>query len=169
MYYEEIFRSLNKTRVRYLVVGGVAIVLHGVVRLTVDLDIMLDLEKKNIGLFLDAMKSSGYKPKIPVHPEEFADSAKRDLWRTEKNMLVFSFFNPKKPFEELDVFIRNPIDFSEAYDKRKVYEVSGASIPVVSLDDLKKLKKLSGRKQDEADIAALEALEELRHEKKNNR
>ena len=168
MYYEEIFRILNKTRVRYLVVGGVAIVLHGIVRLTVDLDIMIELENKNIQLFLDAMKSVGYKPKVPVLPEEFADPAKRELWKKEKNMIVFSFFNPKKPFEELDVFIHNPIDFSAAYVGRKVYEVSGASIPVVSLDDLKKLKKISGRKQDEADIVALEALEELKHEKKKS-
>jgi hypothetical protein len=34
MYYEEIFRSLNKGRVKYAVVGGVAVVLHGIVRLT---------------------------------------------------------------------------------------------------------------------------------------
>jgi hypothetical protein len=82
------------------------------------------------------------------------------------NMVVFSFYNPKKPFEELDVFIDNPLDFDAAYKNRKVYEVAGLSIPVVSLEDLKKLKKLSGRKQDEADILALAAMEELTHEKK---
>jgi predicted nucleotidyltransferase len=169
MYYEEIFQALNKRKVKYVVVGGVAVVLHGIVRLTVDLDLMIDLDKKNTERFLEAAGSLGYVPKAPVAPAEFADPAKRELWKKEKNMIVFSLCNPKKPFEELDVFIYNPIDFSAAYKNRKVYKVAGLSIPVVSLEDLKKLKKLSGRKQDEADITALLALEELMHEKKTRR
>jgi hypothetical protein len=166
MYYEEIFRNLHKRRVKYVVVGGVAVVLHGIVRLTVDLDIMVDLGKKNVERFLEAVGSLGYAPKAPVALAEFADPVKRALWKKEKNMVVFSFYNPKKPFEKLDIFIHNPIDFSAAYKNRKVYKVAGLSIPVVSLEDLKKLKKLSGRKQDEADVIALLALEELMHEKK---
>jgi hypothetical protein len=169
MYYEEIFRSLNKGRVKYVVVGGVAVVLHGIVRLTVDLDLMIDLEKKNTERFLDAVKSLGYIPKAPVGSLEFVDASKRGLRKKGKNMIVFSFYNPKKPFEELDVFIDNPLDFNAAYKNRKVYKVAGLIIPVVSLEDLKKLKKLSGRKQDEADILALAAMEELMHEKKAGR
>jgi len=120
MYYEEIFRKLNKKRLKYVVVGGVAVVLHGIVRLTVDLDIMIDLEKKNTERFLEAVGSLGYIPKAPVALAEFADPAKRALWKKEKNMIVFSLYNPKKPFEELDVFIHNPIDFSAAYKDRMV-------------------------------------------------
>lgn len=169
MYYEDIFRTLNRRRVRYVVVGGVAVVLHGIVRLTVDLDLMIDLEKKNAGRFVEALSSLEYVPKAPVNPMDFADSGKRELWRAKKNMVVFSFYNPKKPFEEVDVFVYNPIDFDEAYKKRKVYKVDGISIPVASLEDLKTLKKISGRKQDTSDIEALELLEELLHEKEKNK
>lgn len=169
MYYEDIFRTLNRRRVKYVVVGGVAVVLHGIVRLTVDLDLMIDLEKKNAERFIEALSSLGYVPKAPVNPADYADSEKRESWRTKKNMIVFSFYNSKKPFEEVDVFIYNPIDFDEAYQKRKIYKVEGIPIPVASLDDLKTLKRISGRKQDTADIEALELLEELLHEKEKNK
>jgi hypothetical protein len=44
--YEEIFRALNAKKVKYVVVGGVGLVLHGVVRLTADLDLIVRLETK---------------------------------------------------------------------------------------------------------------------------
>ncbi len=169
MYYEDIFRTLNRRRVKYVVVGGVAVVLHGIVRLTVDLDLMIDLEKENAERFLEALSSLGYVPKAPVNPIDFADREKRESWKTKKNMIVFSFYNSKKPFEEVDVFVYNPIEFNGVYQKRKVYKVEGVSIPVASLEDLKTLKKISGRKQDTADIESLEALEELLHEKEKRK
>ena len=48
MFYEEVFRALNKNKVRYLVVGGGAVVLHGVVRMTADLDLFVDLKENNL-------------------------------------------------------------------------------------------------------------------------
>jgi uncharacterized protein (DUF1330 family) len=56
MYYLEVFSSLNKFGVRYLVVGGVALVLHGVLRLTADLDLVVDLAEDNLVKFLKALK-----------------------------------------------------------------------------------------------------------------
>jgi hypothetical protein len=162
----DVFRALNKKRVRYVVVGGVAVVLHGIVRLTADLDLMIDLQEKNTGKFLEAMTSLGYKPKVPVAAGEFNDPEKRAKWKKEKNMIVFSFYDPKKPFAEVDVFIDNPLDYQRVSKNKKIYKIAGLSIPLVSLEDLKELKKLSGRAQDEADINALCALEKLRNEKK---
>ncbi|MBM3308873.1 MAG: hypothetical protein FJY77_01335 [Candidatus Altiarchaeales archaeon] len=160
MYYEDLMRELNRKRVRYLVVGGVALVLHGIVRLTVDFDVMLDLSKKNLLRFLSAMDSLGYKPKVPVRAAEFIDPRKRQTWVREKNMKVFSFINPKKPVQIVDVFVENPIDFEKAYKSRKVVEAGRLRIPLVSVGDLKHLKRLSGRSQDIADLKALEEVHE---------
>ena len=146
---------------RYLVVGGVAVVLHGIVRLTVDLDLMVDLESKNLRRFIEAMKSLGYKPRAPVAASDLLDQEKRRQWADEKNMLVFSFYNPKKPYEVVDIFIDEPIDFDEAYSGRKTYKAGSLNIPVISIENLKKLKKSSGREQDKLDIEALKALEDL--------
>lgn len=48
MIYEEIFRALNANKVKYVVVGGIALVLHGVVRLTADLDLIVRLVRQKI-------------------------------------------------------------------------------------------------------------------------
>jgi len=67
---------LNRKRVRYLVVGGVAVNLYGIERATGDLDLVVDLEDRNLKRFIRAMKELGFKPKVPV--------ALNDLARREK-------------------------------------------------------------------------------------
>lgn len=81
VFYEEVFRALNRQGVRYLVVGGVAVNLLGVPRMTKDLDLMLDLEDDNLKRFVSAAKELGYRPRAPVSLDEFEDAAKRASWR----------------------------------------------------------------------------------------
>ncbi|MEW6620477.1 MAG: DUF6036 family nucleotidyltransferase [bacterium] len=161
MYYEDVFKELNREKVRYLIVGGVAVVLHGVVRLTVDLDIFVDFSKENIEKFALCMKNLGYRPKLPVKIEELQDVKKRKIWIEEKEAKVFSLFHLTKHEEHLDIFIYEPIPFEDAYQKRKIVVAKGMEIPVVSIDDLIKMKEIAGREQDWADISALKDLKEL--------
>lgn len=155
MFYEAIFEKLNESHVDYIVVGGVALVLHGVVRLTADLDLMVHLESNNLSNFVNIMYELGYKPKIPVNAMSIIDPAIREAWIKEKNMTVFTFYHPKNPIGLIDVFINEPIDYKEV----KMHSINVKSgdlvIPIISIDDLIKLKKISGRPQDIADIAAL--------------
>jgi hypothetical protein len=160
MYYERVFEELNGKKVRYLIVGGMAVVLHGIVRLTADLDIMIDLGRKNAKTFVEAMTALGYKPRVPVKAAEFVDPEKRASWMKEKDMKVFSFFDPKAPMHSVDVFVYEPIDFESAYARRKTVKAGRLSLPVVSIEDLKALKVISGRGQDLADIKSLEGLKE---------
>lgn len=166
MYYEDVFRKLNEKKVRYLVVGGVALVLHGIVRLTVDVDFMVDLNKQNLVKFVSALKELGYKPKLPVKAMDFVDVEKRRGWMKEKNMKVFSFHNPEKPFEIVDVFVENPLDFNESYRERKLVKIDDLGIPIISLKNLIKLKKISGRAHDIADVKSLEELINFKNEGK---
>ncbi|MBU4201942.1 MAG: nucleotidyltransferase [Candidatus Altiarchaeales archaeon] len=161
MYYGDVLRELNDKGVRYLVVGGVALVLHGVVRLTVDLDIMIDLGHENVMKFLSVMEGLGYRPRVPVDAKDFADPGKRREWMEEKNMRVFSFINPKKSANIIDVFVENPMDFEQAYASKKAVDADGFRIPLVSTEDLKGIKRASGREQDLADIEALEEFERM--------
>lgn len=166
MYYEDIFKKLDEEAIRYLVVGGVALVLHGVVRLTADLDLMVWLDKKNLSHFISVMKELGYKPKVPVKAEEFIDSAKRQFWKEVKGMQVFSFYHPAKPMNLIDVIIDEPIDFLIAERRKVSMKAKQIKIPVVSIEDLIKLKRLAGRPQDLADIDALNELERVKEEEK---
>ena len=94
---EAILRALNDAEVRYLIVGGLAVVAHGYVRYTADIDVVLDLERANALRAMKALDAIGYKPLIPVRAVEFADEEKRRFWITEKNMLVFQMHNPDDP------------------------------------------------------------------------
>ncbi|MEK6527980.1 MAG: DUF6036 family nucleotidyltransferase [Nitrospirota bacterium] len=164
MFYEEIFRQLNKRHIDYVVVGGVALVLHGVVRLTADLDLMLHLGEKNLTKFVDFMNKTGYKPKLPVKSENLIDSGKRKSWFEEKNMKVFSFYHPKQAINLIDVFIHEPVSYEEVKRHSIKIKIGSLLIPVVSIDNLIKLKKISGRPQDLEDIKALNRLK--KYEKK---
>ena len=158
MFYEEIFKLLNKKRINYVVVGGVAFVLHGIVRLTADLDLMISLDRKNVTKYLEVMKEFGYKPKLPVKAEELMDRDKREIWLKERNMKVFSYYSPKQPLSLIDVFIYEPILFDELKANAVKIKSGNISIPVASADDLIKLKKISGRRQDMEDIKALKKI-----------
>ncbi|MDE1977346.1 MAG: hypothetical protein KGI84_08835, partial [Elusimicrobia bacterium] len=109
--------------------------------------------------FIASMTVMGYRPKAPVPVQDFAKKELRERWASEKNMRVFSFFHPKKPFELVDVFIGEPIPFADAYARRKNVDLESMVLPVISGPDLIKLKKISARPQDLEDIKMIEALQ----------
>jgi len=168
MFYIEVFKKLDEKKVRYLIIGGVAVNLYGFPRMTLDLDLMIDLKDEfNVGRFIESINELNFKPVISgVNVNDFAVTSKRDLWKKEKNMEVFSFYNPAREIERVDVMIENYIDFDEAYAKRKEFEVEGILIMLASIDDIIKLKKISNRKRDIIDIEALEKIKEIENEKK---
>lgn len=157
-YYAEIFRKLQEKDVNYLVVGGIAVALHGVPRFTADADFILELIPDNIHKFISAVTELGYKPKAPINPLDFADKAKRSQWIKEKGLTVFSFWNPSDPFKLIDVFVANPIEFSKMDKEKVVKKAAGIEIPLPSIKHLIKLKEISGRPEDLRDIEFLEKL-----------
>ncbi len=159
MLYENVFRSLKAQKIQYVVVGGVAMVLHGHVRFTFDLDLIVALSPKNLTRFAKVMTKMGYRPRVPVDPEDFADRALRESWRKEKHMKVFTYIHPNEPsFGQIDVFVYEPIPFKELYWDRVIVKEDGMEVSIVSLPHLLKLKKLAGREKDAGDIAALKKL-----------
>jgi hypothetical protein len=155
MFYLELFRALDRKKVRYLVVGGVAVNLHGVGRLTVDVDVMLALDRKNLGRFVAVAKSFALKPVIPVTLDDIADAAKVRSWITKKHMLAFALRSPDPAAPTLDVLVNPVVPFEDAYARRVTTPVEGFAVPVASIDDIIRLKTGTGRKKDEADILAL--------------
>ncbi|RME69446.1 MAG: hypothetical protein D6778_00495 [Nitrospirae bacterium] len=158
MFLKELFHILNEKGVQYVIVGGLAMVMHGIVRLTADVDLVVSLQRDNILRFLDTMKLLGYKPRLPVKAEGLLEPETRLKWLMERNMKVFSFYNPKKPFVILDVFIDNPIDYSDLRERAQKMEFEGVEVYVAAIEDLIRLKELSDRPQDREDIKALRRL-----------
>lgn len=162
---EAIVRALNEAQVKYLIVGGLAVNAHGYVRLTVDVDIVIGLERANIVRGLRALESIDYHMAIPVTPEDFADPALRETWRKEKGMIVLKLWSDKHRRTPVDVFIYEPFDFAREYAAAVSAPVLGSlNAPVVSYDALVEMKREAGRPQDLADLADLERSKRLKEE-----
>lgn len=93
----EIIISLSDAKVDFVIAGGVACVLHGVERFTLDLDIAVNLTPKNLGRFLSVMKTQRLIPRVPVQPESLLDPEVRRMMIEEKNALVFTFMDLNDP------------------------------------------------------------------------
>ena len=156
--FQKVFDALEKAAVRYVVVGGHAVRFHGHNRLTPDLDVVVDLEPEAARRAVDALTALGLKPRVPVDPKGFADPAVRRAWEEEKNMLVFSFYDPKDPLIGVDVFVKEFVPFAELYAGAELHGVGGTPVRVASIDHIVRMKQIAGRPQDQLDIHALQAL-----------
>jgi len=161
VFYESILNALQKHRVRYLVVGGVAVNLHGVPRLTGDLDLVVDLSPDNVESLLQAMEETGLKPAAPVDPHGLADPRRRRQWRNEKKLEALTFQGDieNSPYAEVDIVLETPFDFDEMYESRVSLEADNLTVDLVSLRHLIEIKRRLGREQDLADVDALEKVE----------
>ncbi len=162
MLYERIFREFEERKLRYAVIGGIAVNLHGYNRVTGDLDILLSLEDGNIRLFIDVVEKLGLVPRVPVALSDFAVKEKRQEWIDTKGMKVFSVFNPQDPLEHIDVMIDNPLSIDKYLSSAQVLQSDDLKISVVDIDSLIQLKREAGRERDLLDIRALEEIKRLR-------
>lgn len=158
---ERVVEALESARVDYIIVGGVAVVLHGHLRVTADLDLVIRLEEDNAKAAVDALQGIGFAPRAPVPASWFAERAKREEWASTKNMMVFSLWSPHSDLE-VDLFVREPFDFRDVASRCVRVELGGSKATVIGLNDLLALKRAAGRTQDLADIEALELLTEGR-------
>ncbi len=162
--YLPLFKALNEANVQYIVVGGLATVLHGYARFTADVDLVINLNPAEAKKAINVITSIGLKPRAPVDPMQFTDEKIRESWVTDKNMLVFSFFDPNNPLMVLDVFIREPFPFDEMIERVVHMNLGELSVPVCAINDLIEMKKKAGRPKDLEDIKYLESLQNSKNE-----
>jgi hypothetical protein len=151
-FFERACEILNKSRVRYVVVGGYAVALHGAIRGTLDIDVALRWTKGDLVKAEDALRKIGLVSRLPITAQDVFEY--RDEYIQNRNLIAWNFHNPVNPSELLDVIIN-----FDAKGKRAVYKrLSTTSIPVLNIRDLIDMKKASGRPQDIEDVKALEKL-----------
>lgn len=157
--YEELFARLAAANVRYVVVGGVAVVLHGFARLTADVDLVIDLDEENTRRALETLTGLGLRPLLPVNALDFANAETRRDWSENRNLKVFSLLHPRNPLLTVDLFVRDPIPFDELWLRADSVSVGNVSVRIASIRDLIRMKREAGRAQDQQDIEKLEAIE----------
>ena len=165
MILDKVFREFNKKKVRYLVAGGVAVTLHGNPRFTKDLDLFIDPHEDNVRRVVEAFKTLGFVPRVPVKAKEFISANNRAKWQKEKGMLAFTFINPKNPFENVDLLFYAPMSFESAYRRKKTFRSNRISVPTVAVKDLIRMKRNAGRPHDLDDLAILNQIARARRGK----
>jgi hypothetical protein len=138
--------ALNRAGAKYLVIGGVACVLHGHARATDDVDILIERTEANAGRVLAALARVGYGFAGEWAP---ADILKRPITVIGDDPAV-------------DVFtVAWKVKYEQAAARSSVVEVDGVEIPLIGIDDLIETKR-TGRLQDAADVEVLEEIRRLR-------
>ena len=154
----DIFVALNDAKVRYLVVGGIAAILHGVDRFTWDVDLSVELTTANLTRLADALEPIGFERRVPAPVLGLADPKTRRLWVQQRNMKVYSFIERKAPTRVIDVMVTPLRNFDQVYRRRTMIRSGSVSIPLVPVDILVELKRAAGRPEDLFDIKALKEL-----------
>lgn len=156
---EAVFRALNELEVRYLVVGGLAVLAHGAARLTQDIDLVVALEPENATRALQALAQLGYQPLVPVPLGDFARPEIRQTWIEEKGAEVFQLMSEEHKTARVDLFLEEPFDFDAAWGRAYWAEVANdLRVPFVGIDDLIAMKESAARPQDLLDVENLRKL-----------
>lgn len=152
MFIYRLIQALEKRKVDCAIAGGYAVALHGAIRGTVDIDLVLRLSKKNLLAAEAALKDIDLQSKLPLRAAEVFDF--REEYIRNKNLIAWNFVNLNNPAESVDIII------TEDLRKMKVKRilVGDQILRVVSIEDLIKMKKKSSRPQDLEDIKALRRL-----------
>lgn len=140
--------------VRYCVVGGVAVTLHGVLRDTFDLDVLLDPTPENLAAATRALADLGLTPHVPVALETLGDPSVRRELRERRNLIALGYLDPRNPLRRVDVLLDGPFDVASVIDRA----VTRRDLRVIAVEDLIAMKRDAGRPRDLDDVAWLERL-----------
>ena len=168
--FEAIAAALRDADVRYLVAGGLAVNAHGYLRLTHDVDLVIQLKPDNIRTAFAALAGLGYRPNVPVAAGQFADEKLRAQWIREKGMQVLNFHSERHRPVTVDVFVTEPFDFDLEYGAAMQGELAqGLVVRFVSISTLIAMKQLANRPRDLDDIEHLRMIIEEKRRDESSR
>jgi len=153
----EIILALADAEVEFVIGGGVACVLQGVERFTMDLDIAVNLTAGNMKHFVAVMNNLRLTPRVPVSPEMLLDPNAVKMMVEEKHALVFTFIDKDNPLRQVDVFLRDDLSYDVLNRHSETIDLAGRSVKLVSRAKLLAIKEAikPPRDKDQLDIAAL--------------
>lgn len=142
--FNDLLRIFNDHNVRYMVIGGYAVVQYAEPRFTKDLDVLISTDTKNAEAIYNALKEFG-APLAGLTPKDFSEEG--------------FFFQMGVPPIRVDVLMGIPgINFDECWDRRVEVDFDGLNVIFISKPDLILSKRAAGRPQDliDADLLSQE-------------
>lgn len=156
----EMLHELSQAKVKFIVCGGVAAVLHGVERMTLDLDLSVKMDKHNIENLDKAINKLGLVPRIPVSLLSISNPQNVELMIKEKNAVVFSLIDDDKPFRHIDILLTDDHSYDKLLPSCEEITVRGETIQLISKAKLIEIKERINPPRDK-DIFDIEALKKL--------
>jgi len=155
--YHDILKSLAAAEIDFIVGGGVACVLHGVERVTMDIDVAVHMQPVNLGKFIAVMDSLRLKPRVPVAPQALMDPAFVRMMIEEKHALVFSFLDPDQPIRHVDVFLKADLGYESLLPDSEWIDLKGYRVRIINRTRLLAIKRAikPPRAKDALDIEFL--------------
>jgi len=141
-----ILNDLNEAGVRYVLIGGIALIRHGVVRATRDVDAVFDPAAENV---------ARVRSLIARWEATRPDGSDVDLDALSGDRSI----HLATPHGDLDLVSEQVagVEFPQLHARADVRRVDGVEAPICSLEDLVRMKRAVGRERDLADLADLEA------------
>lgn len=144
--FRDFIKALNKSNVRYIMVGGMAVILHGHPRVTGDMDIWVERSEENYKKLANAF----YQFQMPLFDmslQKFLNVNENDVFSFGRNPVGIDIMTEVKG-----------LIFEDAYNLSALINDDGLPIRIINLNDLIKAKKASGRLKDLDDINQLQKI-----------
>jgi predicted nucleotidyltransferase len=139
--FSDLLNLFNANNVKYLIIGGYAVIQYAEPRYTKDLDIWISVDNPNAAAVYKALKEFG-APLTGLTEADFAEEG--------------YFYQMGRPPIRVDILMGIPgIDFSKAWQQRVEVDFDGLVVKFISREDLIAAKKASGRPQDLIDANLL--------------
>jgi hypothetical protein len=157
----EILFALTDAEVKFIVGGGVAAVLHGVERATLDIDLSLNMDPANVEKFLHVMDELGLQSRVPVSARDLMSREAVQRMIAEKGALVFSFVDFDRPLRHVDIFLQGNLSFEELSRGARKVVIEDRAIKIMGIGKLLETKRAITplRDKDLIDIKELEKLQ----------
>jgi hypothetical protein len=118
MFYFELLKELFKRQTQYLIVGGLAVNLHGIPRVTQDIDIIILMTNSNIQKINSVLKELNYILRLPINPKDLMNRSIVETWIKDRNLKALSFNHKTDDYKGVDIVLVHPLDFEEAFRKK---------------------------------------------------
>ena len=149
---EIICSNFAKAGLRYAVVGGHAVALHGAIRGTVDIDFVIKWNKKQLIVAEHELNNMGLISRLPINAIDVFEF--REEYITNRNLIAWNFYDPEDLSKQVDIII----NYDLSGKKTQQITLGKTKIRILAMDDLIAMKLESGRDQDVSDVKALSYL-----------
>lgn len=158
MFIRDLLAALAGRQVPYCVVGGVAVNLHGIPRMTYDIDLVVSTTVAALAEMDAVLNELGLRCRLPIKLSDLADEQLRTSYRDERNLIAVTYTDPADPLREVDILVSPPIAANELVSRAVILKLGDIRVPVIEIADLIAIKRASGRPQDLADVEHLERI-----------